>query len=202
METIRIEIPDDHKQFAVATRLWAEALAIAPKLGDDLQAKHRHRAAGRAALAGVGQGEDDPRPDEAARNRFRAQARDWFRADLGLCSKKLDTGNAKDRDVVVDALQHCKACSDLAGVRDAKALAKLPEAERKEWQALWAEARPCSSEPKDRNPERPAQALRPRRRQKLRRWADSVSGLFPSFIPPLRVHLKNDKPRRKPDATW
>ena len=78
------------RRFAAAARLTAEALEIDPKLGDDLRAGHRRNAAGFAFLAGVGQGEDDPRPDEAARQRFRAQARDWLRADLGLCSKKLD----------------------------------------------------------------------------------------------------------------
>ena len=127
------------REFAVGTRLWAEALASDPKLGDDLQAQHRHHAAGCAAMAGVGQGDDDPRPDAAARSRFRAQARDWIRADLGLCSKMLDTGNAKDRDVVVQALQHWKVCPNLAGIRDAEALARLPEPERKEWRSLWAD---------------------------------------------------------------
>jgi hypothetical protein len=39
----------------------------------------------------------------------------------------------------VKMLQHWQADSDLAGIRDPEALAKLPEAERKEWQALWAE---------------------------------------------------------------
>ena len=32
-----------------------------------------------------------------------------------------------------------KECSDLAGFRYATALSKIPEAERKQWQALWAE---------------------------------------------------------------
>jgi hypothetical protein len=32
-----------------------------------------------------------------------------------------------------------EAHPDLAGVRDADAHAKLPEAERKAWQALWAD---------------------------------------------------------------
>ena len=133
------QVAGQHKKFAAAVRLSAEALESDPKLGDDLQARHRHHATGAAALAGVGKAEDDPRPDEAARDRFRAQARDWFRTDLGLCSKKLDTGNARDRDVVVQALQHCKQCGDLHGIRDTEALAKLPEAERKQWQALWAD---------------------------------------------------------------
>ena len=51
-------------------------------------------------------------PTQAARDRFRTQARDWFRADLGLCSKILDTGNAKDRVVVVQALQHWKVVQE------------------------------------------------------------------------------------------
>ena len=29
--------------------------------------------------------------------------------------------------------------TDLAGIRDKQELAKLPEAERKEWQSLWAD---------------------------------------------------------------
>jgi hypothetical protein len=97
----------------------------------------RAGAAGCAALAGVGQGVDDPRPDAAARNRFRAQARDWLRADFRLCSKNLDTGNAKDRDFAARTLRHWNACPDLAGIRDSEALAKLPQAEQDEWQALW-----------------------------------------------------------------
>src|SRR5262249_31534082 len=105
---------------------------------DDLSALHRHHAIARAALAGLGQGMDDPRPDLAARTRLRTQARDWFRADLALCSEKLDAGNAKNAGVVMKALQHWKECLELYAIRDAEALAKLPEDERKEWQALWA----------------------------------------------------------------
>ena len=34
-------------------------------------------------------------------------------------------------------MQHWQQDADLAGIRDAAALAKFPEAERKEWQAFW-----------------------------------------------------------------
>ena len=44
-----------------------------------------------------------------------------------------------NRALVAKTLGHWKADADLAGVRDADALAKLPEAERAEWQALWDE---------------------------------------------------------------
>ena len=127
------------KHFAAAARLFAEAIESDPKLGDDLPARHRHNAAGLAALAGAGQGADDPRPDEAARNQLRRQARAWFRADLDLCAKKLETGDTSDRAVVVKELQHWKECGDLAAARDPEALAKVPEAERKEWEGFWRE---------------------------------------------------------------
>ena len=56
----------DTKRHAAAARFWAEALAADPKLGDDRQAGHRYNAACAAALAGAGQGKDDPPPDDAA----------------------------------------------------------------------------------------------------------------------------------------
>ena len=48
----------DKALHATAARLWAEALAADPKLGDDRQAQHRYNAACAAALAGcwAGQG--------------------------------------------------------------------------------------------------------------------------------------------------
>ncbi len=128
----------ESNRFAAAARLTAEALESEPNLGDDLQANHRHHAIARAAMAGLGQGVDDPRPDAAARKGFRAQAREWLRADLELCSKKLDVANAMDPGIVINALQHWKECPDVGGIRDAAALAKLPADEQKEWQALWA----------------------------------------------------------------
>jgi hypothetical protein len=130
---------EERNWVAAAARLTAEALASDPKLGDNFQGRTRHQATGRAVLAGVGQGQDDPRPDEAARNRLRTQARDWFRADLRLYAKTLESGNTNDRNAILNHLQHWKVCPDLIPVRDPEARQKLPEAERKEWQALWAE---------------------------------------------------------------
>jgi tetratricopeptide (TPR) repeat protein len=130
---------EDKKWLAASARLTAEALANDPKLGENLQERYRHQATGRAVLAGSGQGEDDPLPDETARNRWHTQARDWFRADLRLYAKTLESGNANDPGVVVKHLKHWKECPDLAPVRDPEARKKLPEAEQKEWQALWEE---------------------------------------------------------------
>jgi hypothetical protein len=37
------------------------------------------------------------------------------------------------------ALRHWQKDTDLAGVREQRALAKLPDAERKQWQQFWGE---------------------------------------------------------------
>jgi serine/threonine-protein kinase len=127
----------DAKRYAAAARLWSEALAADAKLGDDRQPGHRYNAACAAALAGSGQGTDDPKPDDAARAKLRGQALDWLRAELTAWAKLLDAGNAQARSVVIQTLQHWQADPDLAGVRDRDALAKLPADERRALEALW-----------------------------------------------------------------
>jgi serine/threonine-protein kinase len=127
----------DTKRHAAAVRFWADALAADPKLGDDRQAGHRYSAACAAALAGSSQGTDDPKPDDAARARLRGQALDWLKAELAAWARVLDAGDAQARSVVARDLRHWQADSDLAGVRDHDALAKLPADERRAWEALW-----------------------------------------------------------------
>ena len=43
------------------------------------------------------------------------------------------------KETVAKILAHWKQDPDLVGIRDTQELAKLPEAERKEWQALWTD---------------------------------------------------------------
>jgi tetratricopeptide (TPR) repeat protein len=130
---------NDTKRYAAAARFWDEALAAEPKLGDDRRAQHRYDAACAAVMAAAGQGTDDPKPDGAARARLRGQALGWLEAERAAWAKELDSGDTRAQPVVRKTLQHWRADSDLAGVRDADALAKLPEAERGAWRALWAE---------------------------------------------------------------
>jgi eukaryotic-like serine/threonine-protein kinase len=127
------------KRYAAAARFWAEAFEVDPASAIDLKTVHRYYAACAASLAGTAQTKDDPLPDEAARSRFRTQARDWLRADLGLRSKQLDTGDATGLVDVRNTLQYWKTDTNLAGIRDAEALARLSEAERKDWKELWVE---------------------------------------------------------------
>jgi tetratricopeptide (TPR) repeat protein len=121
-----------------ATRLYAAAFAADPKLADDLGAAHRYNAACYAALAAAGQGEDAAKLDDKERARLRKQALDWLRADLALRTKQLESGQPADRAAVQQALRHWQQDSDLAGIRDAAALAKLPAEERAASERLWA----------------------------------------------------------------
>ena len=115
------------------------ALAADPKLADDRQAQHRYNAACAAALAAAGKGKDDPPPDEAAGPSCAARPSTGSKAELRAWAKLLEAGDPGARPAVVQTLQHWQEDADLAGVRDADALAKLPEDERKDWQALWAD---------------------------------------------------------------
>jgi WD40 repeat protein/serine/threonine protein kinase len=133
------QIAYDWKRFAVATRFWAEALESDPKLGDDRQAQHRYNAARAAALAAAGQGKDEPPLDDAAKAKLRGQALDWLKAELTVWGKLLESGPHQARPTIVQTLSHWEKDTDLASIRDAAALAKLPADEQKAFSQLWAD---------------------------------------------------------------
>ena len=89
--------------------------------------------------AGSGQGEDDPRPDDAARARLRADARGWLAEELAAWAKLAESGKPADRSAVMRTLTQWKSVTDLAAIRDPLDLAKLPEDERQACQSLWAD---------------------------------------------------------------
>jgi eukaryotic-like serine/threonine-protein kinase len=122
---------------AAAARLWAEALATNPKLGDDRDAELRLRAARAATLAASGQGKENPPPDEAAKAKLRAQARGWLKADLAATAKVFDAGLPELKTKITHALKHWKIDVELAGVRDDESLARMPEPERAAFKQLW-----------------------------------------------------------------
>jgi tetratricopeptide (TPR) repeat protein len=127
------------KQYSTAARLFAETFKAEPKLARDMKAQNRYNAACAAARAGSGEGKDEPPLDEAARTRWRRQAIDWLRADLAFWTKQVETGPPQARQFVTQTLQHWKVDSDLAGIRDGDHLAKIPTAERKTLESLWAD---------------------------------------------------------------
>jgi len=65
----------EKKLQGASAKFWSEAFQAQPPLAGDMRAQHRHNAACAAALAGCGQGKDEPPLDEAARTRWRKRVR-------------------------------------------------------------------------------------------------------------------------------
>jgi tetratricopeptide (TPR) repeat protein len=124
---------------AAAARFSADAFADQPRLAEALAASHRYHAACFAALAGSGQGEDDPRPDARERARLRGQAQAWLAADLALWARQADSKDAKVRERAQQVLRHWQQNADLSGLRHPWALWRLPADERKQWQQFWVD---------------------------------------------------------------
>jgi tetratricopeptide (TPR) repeat protein len=123
--------------YASAARWFADAFAARPDLMDDLEAGHRYQAACAAALAGCGRGEDAAKLSAAEQARWRQQARTWLDGELALLAKKLASGLSSDRLLVQSTLTRWQTDRDLAGLRDANALAKLPADEQALYRPLW-----------------------------------------------------------------
>ncbi len=126
-----------HKHYATAARLYAEALSATPQLTEDLRAGHRFNAARAAALADGGHGDDVAGLGEPEREALRKQARNWLRLDLAAWAKQVDTGTEADRIEARKTLAPWRDDPDLAGLRDAGTLERLPASERQECRALW-----------------------------------------------------------------
>jgi tetratricopeptide (TPR) repeat protein len=129
----------DSARYAAAARLWQEALELDPRLGDDRQALHRYSAACAAALAGCGQGRDDPPPSDDQKSKLRRQALDWLTAERSAWAKLLAMANEEQRGGIVKTFEHWRQDPDLAGIRDDAELGKQPEAERVAFRKLWAD---------------------------------------------------------------
>ena len=133
------EICRVESRYAAAARLSAYAFAASPPLVEDPAKGRRYNAACFAAQAGCGRGADAAGLGEPERGRWRAQAREWLRADLAAWGTALD----RDRGAVLKSLRedltHWRGDPDLAGLRDAAELDKLPADERKDCLAFWDE---------------------------------------------------------------
>ena len=127
------------RRYNDAAKLYSQSFTAKPALVDNLGDDRRYDAAGAAALAGCGKGEDAATSDGTARTRWRKQALDWLRCDLAAWTKKIDGGKPEDRTPAIQKLQLWKENPDLAGVRDQDALAKLPPDEQDAWRQLWAD---------------------------------------------------------------
>ena len=122
-----------------AADLYAAAFAADPRLADDLGTGRRYDAACFAALAAAGQGVDAAKLDDKERSRLRQQALGWLNAGLAAWGNRLDSGPPQARPAIVKTLGQWQQDTDLAGIRDAAALAKLPADEQKVFSQLWAD---------------------------------------------------------------
>ena len=74
-------------------------------------------------------------------HQVRQQALEWLKPELVDWAKVLDSNKPQELANAVTHLQHWQEDTDLAPVRDAAALDKLPADEQKSWRTLWSDAR-------------------------------------------------------------
>jgi len=90
-------------------------------------------------LVGEDTGGGSERPlTDGDRAKLRNQAHVWLEAELATWTRLLGSANVQQRQAVAKTLKHWQEDTDLAGVRDEVALAKLPGDEREGWKSLWA----------------------------------------------------------------
>jgi tetratricopeptide (TPR) repeat protein len=140
-------------RYGVAARLWSFALAGNAKVSDGHDDHRRYDAARSAALAGCGKSRDDPPPNDAAMAKLRAQALEWLKAELHDWFEALEQKPPGQGKSVERVMTYWKNELDLAGVRDADALAKLPDSERQAWQKLWSEVDALNRKAQGKSPE-------------------------------------------------
>ena len=151
------EILSNSGRLAEAARPYAEAFAAKPAPAEDVNALRsplRYNAACYAALAGCRQARDSKDLGDEECTHLRRQAREWLQAELAplnalledlakgrgrvrfslpaLPGKPISTHPDYIRLVVTQRMDYWLADGDFNGVRGPAALAKLPEAERKD----------------------------------------------------------------------
>jgi hypothetical protein len=127
------------KRYVAATNFYAGAFAGELPLTSPQLAGARYAAACAAALAVAGKGEDAADLADKEKGMLRQKALAWLRDNLKCEAEELDNADAKTRVAIRRWFQHWQQDTDLAGVREARELARLPAAEREAWQQLWAE---------------------------------------------------------------
>jgi serine/threonine-protein kinase len=122
---------------AAAARLYAEAFAAHPELVQDVGTEPRWHALWAAALAGCGRGKDGKVLAEEDRRLWRTKTLAWLRAERESWGEKLKSDNPMQRISARANLGGWRSFRDLAPFREPAELQKLPEVERREWQAFW-----------------------------------------------------------------
>ena len=127
----------DKQLKAAALRFWTEALMEDPKLGDNRKAQHRYNAACAALLVASGQTKDATPLDDSARAELRCRALAWLRAEIAAWHSVFETATPADRGPALSAIRWWTRDVDLVTIREPDAMAKLPDTDRKDWEAFW-----------------------------------------------------------------
>jgi serine/threonine-protein kinase len=123
-------------------RLFKDVFELQPSTAADQRSHNRYNAACAAVLAGTGQGNDADSLNAADRKRWREQALEWLRADLAVWKKALaDDAGEQARKNAAQMLAHALEDAELSGIRDAEAIATLPEEEQTAWSTFWEQVR-------------------------------------------------------------
>jgi eukaryotic-like serine/threonine-protein kinase len=123
---------------------------------------YRYEGACANVQSAAGQGHEDARRGEPERADKRRQALEWLRANLELTARLRNGG-----ELLEWSLATWLSDPALAIVRDAAALAHLPDAERESWQRLWTDvAANIAADPLEQGREHAAR----------RQWDRAVAG--------------------------
>jgi tetratricopeptide (TPR) repeat protein len=136
------------KSYASQTTLWKRAFTAHPPPSDP-RAGYRLRAARAAALAAGGQCQDANKLTEREKADLRQQVLKWLQTDIKEWSKHLEKREPSLVLALFESLGHWQATTDLAGLREEKSLAIIPEPERQEWKKLWAEVASLRKQARD-----------------------------------------------------
>jgi eukaryotic-like serine/threonine-protein kinase len=125
--------------YAAAAKLCAAAMEAEPKATKPSKSIVRYHAAGYAAMAGTGRGNDKEAVNENERRQWRERALDWLKADLDFWTTQLEEATPQGRQTIRQTLEQWKTDQGLGGVRDEDALKKLASEEQKAWHVFWGD---------------------------------------------------------------
>jgi hypothetical protein len=124
-------------RYAASAHLYKEAFTL---MQESTRLTYDHYdAAVVAALAAVGEGKDASGLNAEERCSWRRQALEWLWTDLISYRQTLDGNMPENRKKVQDRLRHWQRDSELSGLRDEAALARLPAEDREDCRQLWTE---------------------------------------------------------------
>jgi len=130
-------IAHQRRRYVLAVGLWRSAFEMDPSIVKGAESWNRYSAACSAALAAEGEGVDARRLVADRRGALRRQAVTWLREDLSAMKKYFEKGDLT-KSALTKRLTHWRKDRDLAGLRDAEAVAGLPADERQDLASLWA----------------------------------------------------------------